>query len=41
METQVLVLAQQTWSSGEKIFYVIGCLLITGLIALLFSGKEK
>ena len=35
-----LVLASQAWSAGEKVFYVIGFLLVTALIALLFSGKD-
>ena len=39
-ETTGLVLASQTWSAGEKIFYVMGCLLVAALIALLFSGKD-
>jgi hypothetical protein len=39
-ETTGLVLASQTWSAGEKVFYVIGCLLVAALVALLFSGKD-
>ena len=40
MEANALVLAQQSWSVEERVFYIVITLFITALIILLFSIEK-
>ena len=41
METSALVIAQQSWTMDERVFYVVITLFMIALIALLFSVEKE
>lgn len=41
MESNALIIAQQSWSIDERVFYVVMILFLTALIALLFSVEKN